>query len=136
MTEPLTLAQRLRGIPVNWIDTRLGNEAADRIEADAATITRLAEANKALTADNEELSVKYSGAVERGLSLVAAKNYWHDKFRAAEAERDRLREALKERAAWHKCSCPEPCDDYNVFPGGCAGRYAADYLALQKEPQP
>lgn len=28
------------------------------------------------------------------------------------------------------------CDDYNVFPGGCAGRYSEDYrglIALRKE---
>ena len=56
---------------------------------------------------------------------------------AAEAERDTLLaqvEALKvdleNRAEWHRCSCPEPCDDYGVFPGGCAGRYREDYRAL------
>lgn len=43
-----------------------------------------------------------------------------------------VRRALEQREAWHKCSCPEPCDDYNVFPGGCAGRYAVDYAALLK----
>lgn len=43
---------------------------------------------------------------------------------------DDLIAALKKRAEWHKCSCPEPCDDYGVFPGGCAGRYREDYLSL------
>jgi len=43
---------------------------------------------------------------------------------------DDLIVALEKRAEWHKCSCPEPCDDYGVFPGGCAGRYREDYLSL------
>lgn len=43
---------------------------------------------------------------------------------------DDLIAALEKRAKWHKCSCPEPCDDYGVFPGGCAGRYREDYLSL------
>lgn len=42
-----------------------------------------------------------------------------------------LVKAREKRAEWHKCSCPEPCDDYGVFPGGCAGRYRQDYLALR-----
>lgn len=74
---------------------------------------------------------------------------------AAEAEAAALRErvatlegALRKRIEWHKCSCPEPCDDYWIFPGGCSSRYAEDYrnllaaLATQEqasaasEPQP
>lgn len=43
---------------------------------------------------------------------------------------DDLIAALEKRAKWHKCSCPEPCDDYGVFPGGCAGLYREDYLSL------
>lgn len=46
------------------------------------------------------------------------------------ADLTKLQTALEKRVAWHKCSCPEPCDDYNVFPGGCAARYAADYASL------
>lgn len=56
---------------------------------------------------------------------------------AAEAEASRLRErlatlegALRKRIEWHKCSCPEPCDDYWIFPRGCSGRYAEDYRNL------
>jgi len=41
-----------------------------------------------------------------------------------------LEEGLEKRAEWHKCSCPEPCDDFGVFPGGCAGRYRQDYQSL------
>lgn len=50
----------------------------------------------------------------------------------AQAEVERLRKALTLRADWHKCSCPEPCADYGVFPGGCAGRYRQDYLDLAR----
>lgn len=48
----------------------------------------------------------------------------------AQAEVERLKAAIAKRADWHKCSCPEPCDDYGVFPGGCDGRYREDYLAI------
>lgn len=37
-------------------------------------------------AERDELSVKHSGAVERALNILTAKNHWHDKFRDAEAE--------------------------------------------------
>ena len=50
----------------------------------------------------------------------------------AQAERIReLEEALTKRVDWHRCSCPEPCDDYGVFPGGCIGKYREDYHKLR-----
>ena len=44
---------------------------------------------------------------------------------------ERLEKALDDRIEWHRCSCPEPCDDYWVFPGGCTGRYREDYHKLR-----
>ena len=49
---------------------------------------------------------------------------------AAKSEPVAVKALIEDRIAWHKCSCPEPCDDYNVFPGGCAGRYQKDYRTL------
>lgn len=47
-----------------------------------------------------------------------------------EAQLAEVRRKIQERADWHKCSCPHPCDDYNVFPGGCSGKYRQDYISI------
>lgn len=50
---------------------------------------------------------------------------------AANKRIEELTRALEKRKEWHKCSCPTPCDDYWIFPGGCTGRYRQDYHALR-----
>ena len=73
-------------------------------------------------------------AMSEGIDLnaaVAAKfNATSEKVGLPQRLSVAVRALIEDRIAWHKCSCPEPCDDYNVFPGGCAGRYQKDYRTL------
>ena len=73
-----------------------------------------------------------SEAIDPGYMVGWFANYWAaiTRDRLEPSAEDDLIAALEKRAKWHKCSCPEPCDDYGVFPGGCAGRYREDYLSL------
>lgn len=71
------------------------------------------------------------GTMPEAAATLSAQEAEIERLRA-QAERIReLEEALTKRIEWHRCSCPEPCDDYWVFPGGCIGKYREDYRKLR-----
>lgn len=57
------------------------------------------------------------------ISLLPAQDaIWNEALETAAKRFDAL-------ANMHGCSCPEPCDDYGVFPGGCGGVYRSTFFA-------
>ncbi|KRA00276.1 hypothetical protein ASD64_01505 [Mesorhizobium sp. Root157] len=106
MTEPLTLAQRLRehaircddnassGCNVEFVEPMKAWDdfaidfriAATRIEADAAFIEVDAAFIASLRADNKALTDERREILDRSMMMFDAKNYWRDRATAAEAK--------------------------------------------------
>lgn len=118
-------------------------EAHDRgvIDDMEAQIARLQEQvetlRQAIAGKDRQMypSVTHGQYLEMAATLHAAREGGISRAEAAEAERDRLREALRET------DCPRPCngrpDDFSA--GDCfdAGECGCGVrVALQKEPQP
>ena len=87
------LIERLNAVEIALRDNRpyaavVIGEAADRIEADASTIASLRDANKALTAERDDLAIR-AATIDEALT-----NAIHLR-KAAEADKARLSEALR-----------------------------------------
>lgn len=90
------LVERLRGIPVKWIDLRMGEEAADAIEALTAALASERAAHAETKLERDEAKTKSNYWQAEYLNACRDASSFSDDLLAAESQLDEALKALEE----------------------------------------
>lgn len=96
------LVERLRGIPVKWIDLRMGEEAADAIEALTAALASERVAHAETKRERDEAFQKYVDANEARIDAEAQRD---EALKALEPFADIAGEPWADESGWTDAAC-------------------------------